>query len=176
MKPKIILCLVLGLSSVLFGCVSTRPKVRSVHLESCPSPGNFKQVYADSHYQFGSVLHDTRADVLVFSQARQRWKRITEVSLAHAKLGGSPMLAQINMDFAYVNQGRNQAALPLHDTTGHYDILPDKIEFDADRKIYLIYFNSNWRDVSVTTESEIQRITTKLEIRKIDLDAAFKTK
>jgi len=173
LKSKIILCLALVLSNGLGGCTSVKPSVR---LESRQLPGNFKQIYADSHYQFGFTRHDTRADVLVFSQARQQWKRITEVSLANAKLGESPKLASINMDFAYVYQGRDYAPLPLHDTTGHYDILPDKIEFDANRKIYLIYFNSNWRDVSVTTESEVQRITTKLEIQKKDLDELFKTK
>ena len=176
MKSNIILSLALVLNGILGGCIPAKPNVRSVRLESCPSPGNFKQIYADPHYQFGSMRHDTRVDVLVFSEARQQWKRITEVSLANAKLGGSPRLASINMDFAYVYQGRDYAALPLHDTTADYDILPDKIEFDTDRKVYLIYFNSNWRDVSVTTESEIQRITTKLEIQKKDLDEAFKTK
>jgi hypothetical protein len=173
MKLKIDLCLALVVSVVLSGCTSVQPSVR---LESCQSPGNFKQIYADSNYQFGFMRQDTRANVLVFSQTRQQLKRITEVSLANAKLGGSPRLAQINMDFAYVYQGRDYATLPLHDTTGDYDILPDKIEFDTKRKIYLIYFNSNWRDVSVTTESEIQRITTKLEIQKRDLDELFKAK
>ena len=172
-KLKIILCFALVLSGGLFGCISIKP---SVHLESCQSPGNFRQIYADSNYQFGFMWHDTQADVLVFSQAHQQWKRITEVSLANAKLGQSPKLASINMDFAYVYKGRDYAPLPLHDTTGAYAILPDKIEFDAKRKIYLIYFNSNWRDVSVTTKLEIQRITTKLEIQKKDLDELFKTK
>jgi hypothetical protein len=173
MKTKKILCLAFVLTGVLFGCASNKPSVR---LESCHSPRNFKKIYADSNYQFGSMRHDTQADVLVFSQRRQQWKRITEVSLADAKLGESPRLASINMDLAYVYKGRDYAPLPLHDTTGHYDILPDKIEFDSNRKTYLIYFNSNWRDVSVSTESAAQRITTKLEIQKKDLDAAFKTK
>lgn len=176
-KFKIILCLALIVSGVLFGCTSIKPSVEpSVRLESCSPPGDVRQIYSDSDYQFGFLRHDTRADVLVFSQARQQWKRITEVSLANAKLGQSPKLASINMDFAYVYKGRDYAPLPLHDTTGAYAILPDKIEFDANRKIYLIYFNSNWRDVSVTTKLEIQRITTKLEIQKKDLDELFKTK
>lgn len=172
-KLKIILCLALIVNGVLFGCTSVQPSVR---LASSQTPDNFKQLYADANFQFSFVRHDTRADVFVFSQARQQWKRITEVSLANAKLGQSPKLASINMDFAYVYKGRDYAPLPLRDTTGDYAILPDKIEFDANRKIYLIYINSNWRDVSVTTESEIQRITTKLEIRKKDLDELFKTK
>ena len=78
-KFKIIICLALVLGGVLFGCVSPKPNVRSVRLESCQSPGNFKQIYADPHYQFGFMRHDTRAGVLVFSQARQQWKRIVEV-------------------------------------------------------------------------------------------------
>ena len=172
MNAKTCLCLALVLFAVA-GCASVE---RSVRLESCPAPGNFKRIYADADYEFGSVRHEVQAEVLVFSRGRREWKRIAEVSLANARLGGSPRLAQINMDFAYVYRGKEYAPVPLRDTTGDYPIFPDKIEFEAQRKIYLIYFNSMWRDVSVTNESEIQRITSKLEMRKRDLDASFNAK
>ena len=168
MKSKILLALAPVLGGGLFivaGCRSTKP---SIYLEACPSPDKLKQFYSDSEYQFGLV--GTPTGVLVFSQKWRQWKRITKVSLENAKLGHQPRMAEIYMNFSQIYKNADYAPLPLRtsmDGAGGFSIQLDKIDFDGNRNIYLMVFNSNWHD---------DAITTILEIRKKDLDESFNAK
>ena len=160
------------LAFLLTGC--TADNKPSVRLAPAQAPqGTFSRIYGDDHYQFvqaNRTPDNTRADVLVCSLARNQWKRITEVSLANSKLGHQPMSVHAYMDFAAIYQNRDYVPLPLHanaDGSTGLVVLPDKIEFDAGRAIYLLWFNSSLRDDAATT---------KLEIQKNDLDRLFKGK
>jgi len=173
MSPRILLSPALVLCGILFtvtGCHSTGP---SVYLDTCPSPPSpdkLKQIYADSDYQFVWATHDTQATVLVFSQKKRGWKRIAKVSLENARLGHQPRVAQIYMDFSKIYRGKDYAPLPLRtsmDGTSGFSIPPDKIDFDANRNVYRVFFNSSWHDDAVTTQ---------LEILKSDLDGLFNEK
>ncbi len=192
MKPKFILCLALVMSGGLFGCASIKPSVR---LEPCQPPKIFEQsndikqiildnekhkredmyftIYADANYQFGCVRNETNDIVLVFSQACQRWQRITEVSLKNTKLGHNPRSVPVYWDFSKSYQGKEYAPLPLRtgsDGLSGYFVSPDKIEYDGDRAVYLLWFTTEQGAVP-----KDDTVPTKLEIRKKDLDEAFKS-
>jgi len=152
------------------GCAAYRPSAR---LEPASAPqGKSRQIYGDDRYQFfwGIPTPDgTWADVLAHDLSSGHWKRISEVSLANGKLGHQPKAnAEIYMDFAAIYGGREYAPLPLRtsmDGSSGFGILPDKILFDAHGEVYQLFFSSTWSDDAVTT---------RLEIRRKDLDDAFK--
>jgi hypothetical protein len=159
------------LAFLMVGCATNKPSVR---LEPAQAPqGGFSEIYRDNHYRFvqGNRTPDnTQVDVLVCNLAQAQWRRITEVSLANSKLGHQPKLVHAYMDFATIYQGSNCVPLPLHasaDGLSGMAVLPDRIEFDTGRAVYQLWFNSLWHD---------EAATTKLEIRKKDLDQAFKGK
>jgi hypothetical protein len=159
------------LAFLLVGCATNKPSIR---LEPAQAPqGKFSQIYGDNHYRFvrsDRALDGTEVDVLVCNLARDRWRRITEVSLANSKLGHQPQLVHAYMNFVTIYQNRDYVPLPLHasaDGSTGLVVLPDKIEFDAGRAVYLLWFNSGLQDDAATT---------KLEIRKKDLDKSFKRK
>jgi hypothetical protein len=159
------------LAFLMAGCVASKPSVR---LEPAQAPqGKFSQIYEDAHYRFVQANRspdNTQAELLVCTLARDHWKRITEVSLADSRLGHQPKLVHAYMDFATIYQNRDYVPLPLHanaDGSTGLAVLPDKIEFDAGRAVYLLWFNSGLRDDAATT---------KLEIWKKDLDKSFKGK
>jgi hypothetical protein len=159
------------LAFLMAGCATDKPSVR---LAPAQAPqGKFSQIYGDAHYRFVGAnrsLDNAGAEVLVCNLARDQWKRITEVSLANSKLGHQPKLVHAYMDFATIYQNRDYVPLPLHanaDGSTGLAVLPDKIEFDAGRAVYLLWFNSGLRDDAATT---------KLEIWKKDLDKSFKGK
>jgi hypothetical protein len=159
------------LAFLMAGCAINKPSVR---LAPAQAPQDiFSQIYGDDHYRFvqaNRTPDNTRADVLVCNLARNQWKRITEVSLANSKLGHQPMLVHAYMDFVTIYQNRDYVPLPLHasaDGSTGLVVLPDKIEFDTGRAVYLLWFNSGLRDDAAIT---------KLEIRKDDLDKSFKGK
>ena len=158
-------------SLLLAGCATRQTSVR---LEPAPPPiGVARPLYEDSHYRFvqaDSTQDRTQAEILVCHLARGQWGHITEVSLANGRLARQPKLAHTYMDFAAIYQGQDYIPLPLHTGTGSADglvVLPDKIEFDANRAVYVLWFNSSWQDATAAS---------KLEIRKKDLDQAFKGK
>ena len=149
------------------------PKKQSVLLEPSHAPqGKFKQMYTDAHYQFVWVeraQETTEVDVLVHNVSEDEWKRITGVSLADGKLGGpSPKGCAINMNFSKIYGGREYVPLPLRtsvDGTSGFVILPDDIQFDGGRGVYVLLFGTSWHD---------DAFTTRLEIRRKDLDEACK--
>jgi hypothetical protein len=159
------------LAFLMAGCATNKPSVR---LAPAQAPqGRFSQIYEDDYYRFvqsNRTPDNAQADVLVCNLARDQWKRIAEVSLANSKLGHQPMLMHAYMDFVTIYQNRDYVPLPLHasanGSTGLV-VLPDKIEFDRGRAVYLLWFNSGLRDDAAMT---------KLEIRKEDLDKSFKGK
>ena len=155
---------------VLVGCSKVRPSVR---LSPAPSPRTSVPIYADSHYRFVLVMHGTEAEVLVANTTENLpgdpWKRITEVSLRNAKLGHSPTTVEIYWDFSKSYRGREYAPMPLRtgsDGYSGFSVLPDLIEFDANRSVYLVWFST----INTTDDT----VPTRLEIRKEDLDEAFK--
>jgi hypothetical protein len=159
------------LAFLMAGCAINKPSVRLVPAQA--PQDIFSQIYGDDHYRFvqaNRTPDNTRADVLVCNLARNQWKRITEVSIANSKLGHQPMLVHAYMDFVTIYQNRDYVPLPLHasaDGSTGLVVLPDKIEFDTGRAVYLLWFNSGLRDDAAIT---------KLEIRKDDLDKSFKGK
>jgi hypothetical protein len=159
------------LAFLMVGCATNKPSVR---LEPAQAPqGESSQIYGDAHYRFVQANRtpcNTQADVLVCNLARNQWRRITEVSLANSKLGHQPQLVHAYMDFVTIYRNRDHVPLPLHagaDGSTGLAVLPDKIEFDAGRAVYLLWFNSLWHEDAAMT---------KLEIRKKDLDKSFKGK
>ena len=154
------------------GCATNNKP--SVRLEPASAPqGGISEIYRDNQYRFvqaNRTPDNTRADVLVCNLARNQWKRITEVSLANSKLGQQPKPVHAYMDFATIYQNRDYVPLPLHasaDGSTGLAVLPDKLEFDASRAVYLLWFNSIWHEDAAIT---------KLEIRKKDLDKSFRGK
>jgi hypothetical protein len=159
------------LAVLLAGCAANKPSVRLVPAQA--PQGKFSQIYEDTHYRFVEANRspdNARAEVLVCNLARGQWKRITEVSLANSRLGHQPKLVHAYMDFATIYQNRDYVPLPLHagaDGATGLAVPPDKIEFDVDGAVYLLWFNSGLKDDAAMT---------KLEIRKQDLDKSFKAK
>jgi hypothetical protein len=159
------------LALLLVGCSANKPSVR---LEPAQAPqGKSSQLYEDAHYRFvqaSSFTDNRQTEVLVCSLAGDRWKRIAEVSLTNSRLGLQPKRVHAYMDFATIYQNRNYVPLPFHasaDGSTGLAVLPDKIEFDASRAVYRLWFNSSLKD---------EAAVTKLEIRMNDLDKSFKGK
>ncbi len=172
------------------GCFASEPSVRLVPAKApeltAPVPTNIHErafykhrgawpIYADAHYRFDYVLTTNEAAVFVAKTDRnpqgEQWKRITEVSLKNAKLGHSDALVSVYWDFSQSYRGKEYAPMPLRtgsDGVSGYPIFPDKIEFDREREVYSVWFGT--KDVRDPTSP------TKLEIRKKDLDEAFKQK
>ena len=72
------------------------------------------------------------------------------------------------MNFSKTYVGREYVPLPLRtsiDGTSGFVILPDDIQFDDGRGVYVLLFGTSWHD---------DGFITRLEIRRKDLDEAFK--
>ena len=168
---------VLLLSALLLiasGCMSASSSIRwaSPHQPR----GKHFQLYRDGSYQFVTVNFGHGGGQTpgfhVYSLSKQKWLRITEVSVENAKLGRSPTHEELKTrglfpgpalawNFAQQYGGRKYIPLPMR-TSGSI-AFADTIEYDESRRVYVLLSGSSWGIESAT----------KLEIRKQDLDEAF---
>lgn len=153
-----------------------RSRITSL-LESVRAPQESSIIGGSDRYQFVRFRHkpntpEMEIRVLVHDVSQDKWKRITEVSLKNAKLGYSPRTVSVYWDFSKNYRGKKYAPVPLRtgsDGVSGYSIEPDKIEFDVSRSVYLLWFTTK-----NTPEDAGDPYSTRLEIRKKDLDDAFK--
>jgi len=140
------------------------------HVTNAPTAKSLRTIYEDQHYQFaghhfGTGGEDGEPSLYVCRNSTKQWARLDQVVTRDAVLGRSPDFDKVTMAVGWDHAGlKNQthAAIPLR--TGGSIMLPDKIEFDAERKVYRLTHGSTYGEHSHPTI---------LAIRRDDLDAFF---
>lgn len=127
----------------------------SGHRTTEPPAASLRVIAQDERYTFaghgfGAGGVDGEASLYVFNAGLKQWARLDLITTRNALLGHSP---DINQDYV---------AVPL--CTGGSVLLPDKIEFDADRGFYRLTHGK--------TNGQHARPTV-LAILRDDLDALF---
>ena len=160
---------ILWLLIVGFGVSGLSAEPASLKAEAkAPTAKVQTELYQDLHYKFAGHGYGNQGEntpsFFAFSQTGKKWIRISQVSTRDAVLGRSPEFDKVPLPVGWDHsrlKERDYVEFPL--ITGCV-LLPDKIEYVAEKQVYRLSIGSRYGEHSHPTT---------FDLRKSDLDAVI---